>query len=86
MIAKGEEGHAELQILRVLNSEPLRSDPSNSTIRVIEFLTYDDWHFAVMPFCDLFDVSPFLTASECLEFAEQALTVSNDMDGKPSTC
>jgi hypothetical protein len=77
VVAKAEEGLRELQILRRLSSEPLKSDPSNPAVPVIEFLTYEDWHFAVMPFCDPFDSAPFLTASECLNVAEQALSVSD---------
>jgi hypothetical protein len=84
VVAQAKEGLAELQILRILNSEPLKSDPFNTTVPVLEFLTYEDWHFAVMPFFDPFDVSPFLTASECLDFAEQALSVSGDMKDKLS--
>jgi hypothetical protein len=82
VVAKGEEGLRELQILQVLSSEPLSSDPSNPTVRVLEFLTYGDWHFAVMPFCDSFDDCPFLTASEFLDFAEQALRVSSAWNSK----
>lgn len=75
VVAKGDEGRRELEILQLLNSEPLISDSGSFTVPVLEFLEHFDWTFAVMPFCDHCDV-PFLNASECLDFAEQVLTVS----------
>jgi hypothetical protein len=76
-VSKGSEGESELQILRYLNSEPVRSDPANSTVPVIEFLQFQDWNFVVMPFCDGCDELPFRDASECFDFAEQALAASS---------
>ncbi|OCH86780.1 hypothetical protein OBBRIDRAFT_806534 [Obba rivulosa] len=64
VVAKGEDGMKELEILQYINSEPLRSDPRNATVPVLEFLQYQDWWFAVMP----------RDASECLEFTEQMLS------------
>ncbi|OCH86784.1 hypothetical protein OBBRIDRAFT_852835 [Obba rivulosa] len=79
IVAKGEDGMKELEILQYINSEPLRSDPRNATVPVLEFLQYQDWWFAVMPRCDQSDELPFRDASECLEFAEQMLSdVSNE--------
>ena len=86
VIAKGDEGHNELEILQHLNSEPLRSDPDNSTVPVLEFLSFHDWQFAVMPFYDDCDASPFLSALECLDFMEQLLTVSCDSESNVDTC
>ena len=86
VIAKGNEGLSELEILQHLNSEPLRSDPHNSTVPVLEFLSFHDWQFAVMPFYDDCDASPFLSASECLDFMEQLLTVSCDSESNVDTC
>ncbi|KAF8159438.1 hypothetical protein B0H34DRAFT_673812 [Crassisporium funariophilum] len=71
VISKGNEGSSERKILQLLNSEPLRSDLANATVQVIEFLEYQDFCFAVMPFCDGSDERPFLTAFECLDFAER---------------
>lgn len=76
VVAKGHEGLRELKILELLNVEPLKSDPSNATVPIVELLHYHDWHFVVMPFCDGSDEKPFLNAMECLEFAEQVLLVS----------
>ncbi|GBE83932.1 hypothetical protein SCP_0509910 [Sparassis crispa] len=73
LISKGKEGENERQILQMLNSEPLQCDPANSTVPVIEFLEYQEYCFAVMPYCDGCDERPFLHASECLDFAEQVL-------------
>lgn len=75
VVAKGKEGAHELGILRKLNTEPLRSDPSNATVPVLEFLEVGDWTFAVMPYCDPCEQPPILHASECLEFTEQILKV-----------
>lgn len=74
LVAHGDEGLNELKILHLLNSEPLRSDPANSTVQVLEFLSFSDWQFVVMPFYDGCDESLFLRASECLDFAEQVLS------------
>jgi hypothetical protein len=76
VVAKGHEGLGELKILQLLNAEPLKSNPANATVPIVEFLCYDDWHFVVMPFCDGSDEIPFLNAMECLEFTEQVLLVS----------
>ncbi|PPQ96153.1 hypothetical protein CVT26_004788 [Gymnopilus dilepis] len=76
LISKGEEGQSEKDILLFLNSEPLRSEPANATVRVIEWLDFQDYCFAVFPFCDGCDELPFLGASECLDFIEQVLEVS----------
>jgi hypothetical protein len=76
VVAKGHEGLRELKILELLNVEPLKSDPANATAPIVEFLHYHDWHFVVMPFCDGSDEKPFLNAMECLEFADQVLSVS----------
>ena len=78
LIAKGDEGANELEILHLLNPEPLRSDPANLTVPVLEFLSFRDWRFAVIPYYDACDASPFLRASECLDFAEQVLSVSKN--------
>ena len=40
---------AELKALEFLNSEPLRSDPRNHTIHVVELLHVHNFIFAVMP-------------------------------------
>ena len=59
VVAKGNEGLRELKILELLNNEPLKSDPGNATVHVVEFLHYHDWHFIVMPLCDCSDESSF---------------------------
>ncbi|EGN92928.1 hypothetical protein SERLA73DRAFT_79145 [Serpula lacrymans var. lacrymans S7.3] len=73
VVAKGNEGLKELEILQLLNSEPLRSDPYNATVPVLEFLKYDGWHFIVMPFYDDCSSPPFRNIHECLDFVEQVL-------------
>ncbi|GBE83928.1 hypothetical protein SCP_0509870 [Sparassis crispa] len=73
VISKGTEGANERRTLELLNSEPLRSDPANTTVPVLDFLEYEDYCFAVMPCCGSSSSYPFLYASECLDFAEQLL-------------
>lgn len=75
VVRREEEGLDEYNILRLLNSDPLRFDVRNRSVTVLEFLEYDKWHFAVMPFCDGCDEIPFRSADEGLDFAEQVLTV-----------
>ena len=81
VVTKGNEGRRELEILQLLNSEPLRSDPANATVKVLEFLEFHDWHFVVMPLCDQCDELPFLNVSEGFEFADQILAVSGSLSG-----
>jgi hypothetical protein len=76
VISKGEEGVQELQILKLLNSAPLRLDPANATVPVLEFLAYGDWTFAVMPRWGSCTFPPLKDAAECLEFADQVVSVS----------
>lgn len=73
------EGTIEYQILRLLNSPSMRSDPRNATVPVLKFLEFYDWKFVVMPFYDGCDEYVFLTAYECLDFACQVLEVSIEM-------
>lgn len=75
VISKGDENIHELQILQLLNSEQLKSDPLNATVPVIEFVNFLDWTFAVMPFCDESFEPVMRNADESLELAEQILRV-----------
>jgi hypothetical protein len=79
LVRKGGQGRSEYEILRLLNSAPLRHHPGNATISVLEFIEYDDWHFVVMPFCDGCDEVPFRNVAEALDFAEQVLSVSTGL-------
>ncbi|KAF9481627.1 hypothetical protein BDN70DRAFT_854812 [Pholiota conissans] len=67
------EVSVELQILRFLNSSPMRSDPRNATVPVLEFLEFHGWIFVVMPAHEGCDEYYFLTSRECLDFACQIL-------------
>ncbi|KAF8968818.1 hypothetical protein BDZ97DRAFT_1902828 [Flammula alnicola] len=67
------DGSTELQILRLLNSPSMRSDPRNATVPVIEFLEFHDWKFVVMPFLEGCDAYDLLTSHECLDFGCQIL-------------
>ncbi|KAI0319473.1 kinase-like domain-containing protein [Amylostereum chailletii] len=74
LISKGHENAHELEILQLLNSEPLKFNPLNATVPVVEFLQFQDWNFVVMPYCDQSFKPPMTNAEESLEFAEQILT------------
>jgi len=74
VVAKGEYGLEELEILQLLNSEPLRSNPANATVPVLDFLEYDSWHFIVMPCWSDCDMPWFRNADECLELMDQTLS------------
>jgi hypothetical protein len=44
------DGNKEVEILKALNSEPLRSCPENHTIPLLEHIVSDEgWQFIVMP-------------------------------------
>jgi hypothetical protein len=44
------DGNTEVEILKTLNSEPLRSCPENHTIPLLEHIVSDEgWQFLVMP-------------------------------------
>jgi hypothetical protein len=77
LVQKGDEGRSEYEILHLLNSAPLRNHLDNATITVVEFIECNDWHFAVMPFCDGCDDVPFRNAAEALDFAEQVVSIRN---------
>ncbi|KAF9481616.1 kinase-like protein [Pholiota conissans] len=67
------ESSIELQILRLLNSPPLRANTRNATVPVLEFLEFHGWIFIVMPTHDCCDAYFLLSSRECLDFACQVL-------------
>ena len=70
------EGLDEYNILKALNSEPMKSDSRNATVTVLDFIEIGPWRFATMPLLDDCAVYPFITALECLDFSCQILDVS----------
>ncbi|KIM36293.1 hypothetical protein M413DRAFT_320168 [Hebeloma cylindrosporum] len=64
---------AELKALELLNSEPLRSDPRNHTIHVVEFLHLHNFVFAVMPRWDAAFDAEFDTVKEVTHCAHTFL-------------
>ncbi|KAF9481611.1 hypothetical protein BDN70DRAFT_803119, partial [Pholiota conissans] len=66
------EGSTELQILRLLNSPSMRSDPRNATVPILEFIEFHGWVFAVMPTYGECDTYYFLSSHECMDFACQS--------------
>jgi hypothetical protein len=43
------EGVGEVEILKYLSSEPVKSEIDNPIVPVLEFLNYNGWIFAVQP-------------------------------------
>ncbi|KIM36271.1 hypothetical protein M413DRAFT_319599 [Hebeloma cylindrosporum] len=64
---------AELKALELLNSEPLRSDPRNHTIHVVEYLHIHNFIFAVMPRWDSAFSTKFDTVEEVTYCAQTFL-------------
>ncbi|KIM36285.1 hypothetical protein M413DRAFT_449332 [Hebeloma cylindrosporum] len=60
----------ELKVLQYLNSEPVRSDPRNHTIFVVDFLNINGLIFAVMPRWDAAFNAEFDTVEEIMQCAE----------------
>ncbi|KIM36290.1 hypothetical protein M413DRAFT_319948 [Hebeloma cylindrosporum] len=60
----------ELKILQYLNTEPVRSDPRNHTILVVDYLNINGLIFAVMPRWDCAFNAEFDTVEEILHCAE----------------
>ncbi|EPQ54839.1 hypothetical protein GLOTRDRAFT_42983, partial [Gloeophyllum trabeum ATCC 11539] len=72
-VSWGSEETQELRILRYLNSDPIRANPANATVPVIDILEHSAWTFAVMPFWGDCDRPEFATAGEALEWASQLI-------------
>jgi hypothetical protein len=49
VISYKDEGIGEVEILKYLSSEPLKSDIDNPIVPILEFLHYNDWTFVVQP-------------------------------------
>ncbi|KAI0352731.1 hypothetical protein OH77DRAFT_1513089 [Trametes cingulata] len=66
----------ELQITPYLSSHPLRRDPRNHSIPILDVLhdpQDDNWSYLVMPFLRYIDDPPFETVGDILECCEQLL-------------
>jgi len=63
----------ELKVLQYLNKEGIRSDPRNRTIPVLEFITFNNLVFAIMPRWDRAFLADFGTVAEVMNCAEQFL-------------
>lgn len=69
---------AELEISRYLSSEPLREDPRNRCIPLLDVLSHPndpDTSIMVMPYLRGIDDPPFDTVEDILECGEQILDV-----------
>jgi len=65
----------ELKVLQYLNTEPVRSDPRNHTIPVIEYLNISNLIFVVMPRWDGAFCCGFDTVEEIMHCAQSFLEV-----------
>lgn len=71
----------ELQILKALSSEPLRSDPRNHTIPVLQFIPGNGFEFAVQAcWYEQWQWPPFDCATSRFEMARQLLEVCSQRD------
>jgi CRISPR/Cas system CMR-associated protein Cmr5 small subunit len=77
-VSYGSAQTNELQILRYLNSDLLRSDKTkdNATVPVIEFIEHLGWTFAISPRWSDSMYPAFFNVREVLEWASQLLNVS----------
>jgi len=77
--------HAEAEIARSLSSQPLRRDPRNHCVPILDVFTIShvstrthkkyDWTILVMPLLRKFDDPPFETIGDCVSFGQQILEV-----------
>jgi hypothetical protein len=76
LVAKGDHGHRDLEIMRYFNQPPLRERPHNHVLPVIEELQYLDMYFLVLPLLSayMFD-PPFYNDAELLEAMRQSFEV-----------
>jgi hypothetical protein len=70
------EENLELEILKILSSVPLRSDPRNHTIPVLQFISGAGVEFVVQAhWCEHWDWPPFDCFESRLKMALQLLEV-----------
>ncbi|KIP07944.1 hypothetical protein PHLGIDRAFT_127367 [Phlebiopsis gigantea 11061_1 CR5-6] len=75
-IKKVKNGSEELKIATLFSQSPLRDDPRNHCVPILE--TFPDPHlnddaYIVMPFLRLMDDPPFQTVGEVVDFADQMI-------------
>lgn len=77
LVAKGEDGLEELEILRTVASPPLSTLPANHALPMLMELSKDDMRFAVFPMVSNNGVTNpwFSKLSEALELIDQVLEV-----------
>ena len=49
VISYKQEGASEVEILKYLSSEPVKSEADNPAVPLIDILCYDHWTFSVQP-------------------------------------
>ncbi|KAJ7854995.1 kinase-like domain-containing protein [Mycena olivaceomarginata] len=75
VLKRVETNGEEIAIIKYLTSPPLRKDPRNRTIPLLDIVPapHTSWSFLVMPYCRVFDYPPFHCPSEFLEAMTQFL-------------
>jgi hypothetical protein len=68
----------ELKIVRLLSTNPLRAEPRNHTIPVLEILEEGDWAIIVTPEWGFNHWEPCGSIKEYLEFSRQLFEVMGD--------
>jgi hypothetical protein len=74
-ISYKEDGASELEILKYLSSEPVKSDPDNPALPLLDFLCHDDLKFAVQPRWSSCVEPEFFNISDGLNFCIQVTKV-----------
>jgi hypothetical protein len=77
VISYKEDGASELEILKYLSSEPVKSDADNPAVPLLDFLCHDDLKFAVQPRWSSCVEPEFFNVSDGLNFCIQVTKVTD---------
>ncbi|KAL6301931.1 kinase-like domain-containing protein [Sparassis latifolia] len=72
-VSYGDRPSNELQILRYLNSDTVRTEQTTATVPIIEFVEHAGWTFAVMPRWSDSTYPEFVNIGEVLDWAVQLI-------------
>ncbi|KAJ7270747.1 hypothetical protein B0H12DRAFT_1093667 [Mycena haematopus] len=77
MLKRVETNSQEIEFMKYFNRPPVRNDPRNRTIPLLDIIPAPDtsWTFLVMPYCRVFNSPPFHCRNEFLEAMTQFLEV-----------
>lgn len=78
VLSRDKEGATEVDILKFLSTEPLKSDPDNPIVPILEFLEYEIWTFSVSVRWGDSVYPIFKSVQEGIEFCVQVTKVNFD--------